>query len=196
MKKMYVVLVFMLLSQVVFGGLAFVGVDGVETTFDQATGNLSMSGSDMAIIVSDGGLTPQVTVAGSFSFSASKSFLSPSPDTAVFTSGTFVFEDAGATVLLEGTVGSLLITPVVGLVAPDGLLVLNGHSVVLTGGTLLPDFEIPDNADLVGLTFHVPDFQGFGESFTGTAKVNVIPEPATMALLGLGGLILRRRKRV
>jgi hypothetical protein len=36
---------------------------------------------------------------------------------------------------------------------------------------------------------------GQGDAFSSSLQLNVIPEPATLALLGLGSLILRKRKR-
>ena len=51
MKKLVVVLSFLLVSQFVLGGIEFIGVDGVATTYDAGTGILSMNGDPLVIIV-------------------------------------------------------------------------------------------------------------------------------------------------
>jgi len=92
---------------------------------------------------------------------------------------------------------------------PDMMAFLD--SVGLGGATALyyevihlgvPAIDVPNGALVSGVTItglqvgsasvNVVDF-GTGE-IVSTANVTVIPEPMTIALLGLGGLFLRRRK--
>jgi hypothetical protein len=55
------------------------------------------------------------------------------------------------------------------------------------------EFRFEGPGDAVIQLWHSPDF-GFSWVLDDTLTVHQIPEPITMALLGLGGLFLRRRK--
>jgi hypothetical protein len=88
-----------------------------------------------------------------------------------------------------------------------------GHNVYLTGGTYM---EVP-TGDMASWEFHVPDYKvesdyiiidpyagswnsvyaypGEGADQFPYIVLHVIPEPMTIALLGMGGLFLLRRRR-
>jgi len=69
-----------------------------------------------------------------------------------------------------------------------GTLFTTGGAI--TAGQLFDGFAVSGPATLVSLVQILPDFSGYGQ----TVATLVIPEPATIAVLGLGGLLLRRKK--
>lgn len=80
----------------------------------------------------------------------------------------------------------------------DDLGMLTGTGELqAVSGSLAADFATPGK--IVQLTFMViPSTIGdFSEGFTGVSNITLtpVPEPATMCLLGLGGLMLRKKRR-
>jgi len=110
-----------------------------------------------------------------------------------FAGGSFSYKDSGSVVLLSGDIGPFDLVEVF-----NGAGILAGlGQFTVTGGSLQADF--PLTGDIVDITFHVEPstISDFTNNFTGTSDVTVLPEPATLSLLGLGSLsfILRRRRK-
>jgi len=81
---------------------------------------------------------------------------------------------------------------------PDGFQFYTGDSPgtteVYAGEWYTFDITIPTDAS-ISFTFGIDILSsGFAILQDGALTISIIPEPMTMALLGLGGLMLRRRK--
>ena len=184
MKRLCVVLSILLVSQFALGGVEFVGVDGVETTFDAGTGELTMDGSSLVITIDYDGATPQDAISlGTFELTTM--LVSGNH----FEGGTFAFADTSGT-LLSGDIVAIDFAAI----AMFDLMVGSGSATVLVENL---DGDLLGDAEIVSITFQMdPAVDDFTEDFSGLSKVNfVVPEPATLGLLGLGGLLFVRKRK-
>lgn len=111
-----------------------------------------------------------------------------------FAGGSFSYKDSGSIVLLSGSITSFSLAE---FVNGSGMFVGSGYFTV-TGGTLQGNFGPAGSMVDISYTVKPSAISNFSSNFTGSSNMTVlpIPEPATMALLTLGGLSLIRKRKI
>lgn len=182
MKKFIVVaLTWVLCAAAAHAGVSGVGLDAVSTSYTASTGVFSMSEGGLVATV-DYDDNTQASIS-STSFSLTTNFVSRMS----FTGGTFRLTDSASAVILSGNV--LLVDFYAGGRTISG----EGKAQVLVSN--LAGYPVGPS-DIVSITFKLaPAFTGFSQNYTGDSKVDlIVPEPATMLLVGLGAVLLRKKK--
>ena len=179
--------------------ILYVNATTVDTQFTATGGDYNLgvlSLLDQADIVVEYGSGQTTFAAGSFSLSTSL-YQDTSSDglaSGLFLDGSLLIQDSSLQTLLSGDIVQLALYEVSG---SPGLLAATGLFDV-TGGSLQSDFA-QTSGSIWQLTFRVSpsDIDDLSGSFTGVSNVSLapVPEPATLALLFVGSLLLPRLRR-
>lgn len=184
MKKIVLLVAFLCVCVFSQAGVISVGLDYVSTAYDVESGELSMSNEGLVVILVNDDDTQDYLDGADFEMTTSR------VSGFNFAGGVFELTNADAsTVYISGTVESVVFD----YSDSTGTLSGSGQATVLVenleGNLLGP-------AEIVTVTFYLDDVVDFESDFEGKTKINVlIPEPATLAILGLGSLMMIRRKK-
>ena len=172
MKKLLVLSLVLGVVSLATAGIDLKTVAGLDYTVDTATNTVTITGTD--VLAFFWCVTP---VGGTLSNPVNGAFANGGPGDDPALIGMFSYPE-GSIVSASGSTGSA--------VGVDGMI----YSFQYSAGTTLVNIVSETEWGLGNASI---DFEG-GRSVALDGYSMTIPEPMTMALLGLGGLFLRRRK--
>ena len=171
--------------------------DGVDTfSFSQVVGIDDIQGSTVDTLTGQFVHIPNLTLSSSV---ITGGFVEAviSPDTLI------AIKDAGGNMIMEGTLGDgdfIAFNTISGAYSEFQTDIIISSISNTIGSDLLASISVGSELDF-NLTFqHRTNFadiieQGIETSGTLSGSMSVVPEPATLCILGLGSLIMRRKRR-
>lgn len=193
MKRIITILVVFAAVSICTGAIQSINSNNLVTTYNSGTENLSVLGDPTNVTVEyENG--DQDAYSGSYLLLNVSRQQDNSENGTVkgdFGNGSFILKDSSNNVLLAGSsVEMQIIESFPGVITGQG-------SLDVTDGSLKNDFGL--NGDLIQISFNVnpADISNLSEDFSATTNVSAmpVPEPATIALLGIGGFAAVRRRK-
>jgi len=171
-----------------------IGVGSIDTVFDSDTGVLTISQAGIGLLLERDDNSQEVMTGVDFSLvtTLEEDNSTPQRAMATFDGGTISISKDG-TPLLTADITSFQVEEI-----PASIPFLIGWGdFLITGGTLSTEFGPAGVGDILDITWNLePIIANFAADFTAESDVTLTPEPATLSLLGLGGMvILTQRKR-
>jgi len=171
-----------------------IGVGSVDTIFDSETGVLDIAQAGIVLVLERSDNSQEFISDIDFSL---ETFLDEDRSTqqkamADFSGGTISISKEGQT-LLSANIVDFQIEESLSSIP----FLIGWGDFVITGGTLATEFGPNGVGNILDITWNLdPIVSNFASDFEAESDVTLTPEPATMSLLGIGGvLILAHRRR-
>ncbi|MBW1873345.1 MAG: PEP-CTERM sorting domain-containing protein [Deltaproteobacteria bacterium] len=170
-----------------------ISVDSVDTVFglSPSPGVLTIYQNGVGLVLERSDNTQQTLPSVSFSL---QTFLQADLSAA----GQAIADFAGGTITITNNIGTLLTADIGAFTVEETLnlpftLVIGSGDFTVTGGSLDGDFG--PNGVIFDITWELDsNIDDFSQDFTAESDVTLTPEPATMILLGAGGLFAAKRR--
>ncbi len=107
-----------------------------------------------------------------------------------FADGTIKLKDGAGNLLFQADLGELTLEED----TESPMVLLTGSGTFSNASGQLVDL-FTTSGQVIEIAYSLPDLDDFAGNFTAQSNVTLIPEPATMSVLALGGLAVLLRKR-